>query len=338
MRLKPAVIVTGCPRSGSTILARILALSFRTIYLEEPLNQQTGIIGTDEPFVYLHEDAPYADTYDAIVKNILAGRAQYKTSYFRPKTHNPARLLFYAVFTNRYQARYMLGTYNPWSRIYITKDPTASFASEYLHRKFNYKVILTVRHPCAVLVSHQRLEWGSPLDLFLANPALKAQLSEEFQNLQVSELSAIESLAWYWRAIYEILTEFAKRNPDFIIVEHEYFSLHPLKVTRQLYRWLELKMTPRIIRKVQRLTSGGNTTDPTDNNVHVLKRNSKANVDRWKKLLPQSEVDIIMAITSETYEKFCQLPNNLAVQSKQKTEKLARSREALIKELSYSQK
>jgi hypothetical protein len=72
------IMITGVPRSGSTILANVLALSPTIGYVEEPFNSQTGMIGTDDHFFpYIYKGSKFQKRYDAILDEILAGRAHY---------------------------------------------------------------------------------------------------------------------------------------------------------------------------------------------------------------------------------------------------------------------
>jgi hypothetical protein len=291
-----------------------LSLSHQTGYIEEPLNQQTGLKGTDEPFVHLHEFSDRKEEYDRIIKDMVAGKGRYKTSFYRPKSYNPVRLLFYTFFTNRYHLTYKLGSYNPFALFYISKDPTASFSTEYLHIKHGFNIVLTVRHPCAVIASHQRLGWNSPLELFLSKHALRRELSKDFDKLKLETMSEIEKLAWYWRAVYEILTKYAERNSKLLVVEHEEFSKNPLEISKALYEWFGLPFSPAIERKVDQLTGAKNPTAPRSDRAHTLKRNSKDNIDRWKNLLDPADVQTILDITSDTYAAFCKLSNNISHQ------------------------
>lgn len=308
---RKVVMVAGCPRSGSTILAKVLSLSHRTAYAEEPLNAQTGLQGTSEQFVYLHDGSALADTYDRIVTDMVSGRAKYKTSQFKPKQLGLGRRVFYALFTNRYNFQYKLGLLNPFADTLVSKDPTASLSAEYLHQKFGFDVILTLRHPCAVVASHQRLGWRWPIGRLLANPDLKEQLSKELRELKVEGLDSVESLAWYWRAINEMLLVFLKRNPDIKLVEHEHFSAQPQEVTKYLYGWFGLPYTSHVAATVARLTGANNATDPRSDRAHTLRRNSKENIARWKHLMSEADTERILAITGDVYQQLQAVPNNL---------------------------
>ncbi len=302
-------MIAGCPRSGSTILGKILSLSPRAGYIEEAFNPETGIEGTSQMFVIPDTQPAQQSLYDKIAAELGQGTAQYKQSVFRPQKLGAGRWIFYKLFTNRYQFRYRLDTLNPFITTYISKDPTASLAAEYLHRRHNFKVILTVRHPCGVVVSHNRLRWGSPIAQLLARPEIRTYIGEEALSLDLKKLSPNEKLAWYWRVINEVLYEQAKRNPDIVVIEHEEFSLRPLEVTKVLYKKAGLRYTKRIDQKVRVLTGAGNPTDPRSDRAHTLRRNSRDNIDRWRKHLSKADIAAIERIAMPTYKKIQSLPN-----------------------------
>ena len=47
-----------------------------------------------------------------------------------------------------------------------------------------------------------------------------------------------------------------------------------------------------------------NQTDPTNNEVFSLKRNSRENIKRWKKVLSKEEIKIIKSTTGNLANKF----------------------------------
>lgn len=305
-------MVAGCPRSGSTIIGKILSMSPRTGYLEEPLNPQTGLEGTSHFFVFPEADPGHQELYDTIVERIRTGKAKYKESFYKPADPGFARSVFYKLFTNKYHFTYRIGTLNPLAHTYISKDPTATLASEYLHQKHGYHVLLTLRHPCGVIASHQRLGWKSALAAVLHNNQVIEHLSEDFKALKIEALSEVEALAWYWRAINEMIEAFLRRNPAMKFIEHEAFSRDPVGTSRAMYDWAGLSFSPYIERKVRSMTSSRNTTAPRADRAHTLKRNSKDNIERWRNLLNEDEIQTIMGITGHTYERIKNLPNRLS--------------------------
>jgi hypothetical protein len=309
-RVRNGIIVAGCPRSGSTILAKVLALSPRVGYVEEPFNYQTGMIGSDDRFFpYIYRGSEYQAKYDQLLDDILRGQAHYKENVLQPPTSNPVRLAYRHFLTNRYQIRYWLDTHDPRVKLLALKDPTASLSVEHFLHHPSLSAIFTLRHPCAVVASHIRLGWGSPLGQILEDKALATRFSDDVRNAQISNQEPIVALAWYWRAVNEIVLQVLENNSRLPLITHEHFSRHPQAVTRQLYQLYNIPFTTRVASLLRELTDTENPTDPTGNNIHVLKRNSRENIDRWRKLLTKSEQAKILDICEPLYKRMLALGN-----------------------------
>jgi len=307
------IMITGVPRSGSTILANVLALSPTIGYVEEPFNSQTGMIGTDDHFFpYIYKGSKFQKRYDAILDDILAGRAHYKENQLQPPTSNPLRVIYRHLFTNRYEIRYQLDAHDPRVKQFVLKDPTASLSSQHFINHPNLSIIYTLRHPCGVVASHQRLGWvGTPIQDFLNDPKLYKLMSSAVQAVKGKQLSEIDGIAWYWRAVNELILHVASSHPDTPIVEHEAFSQDPEGITKQLYQRFDIPFTHAVETKLKAMTSTDNPTDPTNNDIHVLKRNSRENIHRWKKYISKADEAHIMKICGQTYSKLQKLPNTL---------------------------
>lgn len=310
-------MIAGVPRSGSTILSKVMALSPTVGYVEEPFNSQTGMIGThDRFFPYIDSNSACQAQYSAILHDILAGTAHYKENALQPDTKNPLRLIYRHLFTNRYQIRYWLDTHDPRVKKLILKDPTATLSTEHFLQNPHLSVIYTLRHPCGVIASHQRLGWvGTPVHDFLRQEPFFQRMSPEVQAVKDRNLPEIEGLAWYWRAVNEYIMQVSKQHTDVVIVEHETFSQHPEAVTRKLYEQYDIAFTPKISQELERLTGSQNPTDPTNNEIHVLQRNSRDNIDRWKKMISQRDERTIMKICGETYQTLQALPNTIKIKA-----------------------
>ncbi len=306
-------MITGVPRSGSTILANVLALSPTIGYVEEPFNTHAGMIGTDDRFFpYIYKGSKFQKRYDAILDDILAGRAHYKENQLQPPTSNPLRVIYRHLFTNRYEIRYQLDAHDPRVKQFVLKDPTASLSSQHFINHPNLSIIYTLRHPCGVVASHQRLGWvGTPIQDFLNDPKLFKLMTPAVQAVKGKQLSEIDGIAWYWRAVNELILHVARSHPDTPIVEHEAFSQDPEGITKQLYKRFDIPFTQAVETKLKAMTSTDNPTDPTNNDIHVLKRNSRENIHRWKKHISKADEAHIMKICGQTYSKMQKLPNTL---------------------------
>ncbi len=309
---RSAVMVTGCPRSGSTIIGNILAIPPTMGYIEEPLNYQTGLEGTDDFFPYLHEYYENRDKYDSIFSEMLRGEAKYKENMLQPPADSILREVYRKLFINRYHIRYKLDSFNPIVKCFVSKDPTACFSTEYLAKNHDVAVVMTTRHPCGVIASHQRLGWQGALHIIWPKKDLAREyFSPEVKSLKIDKLTPLESLAWFWRATHEVLYEQLKRNPNFALVVHEDFSRDPIGVSRKLFDKLQVPLSKHTTKKIDEMTTAENPTDPVDNAVHWLKRNAGENAQRWKKIIKPADEKVINDITGELHDKFLKLDNRL---------------------------
>src|SRR6185437_8497572 len=91
------ILVTGCPRSGTTFLGRVLALPNEVCYVSEPFNKDFGLAGLDKQFVHMYRGMPDEKYYRTILESLLNRRARFKRLPVEPGLglrKNVGRLLF----------------------------------------------------------------------------------------------------------------------------------------------------------------------------------------------------------------------------------------------------
>jgi hypothetical protein len=285
----------------------MLALDNHLLYVDEPFNVQTGLRRIQTPFPYVNTLHPgAASEYTDIVQEFLDGNAQFKASTLRPPTKNPLRQAARELLVSRESLAYKLQTKSPLKQRYLIKDPTACFLSEYLYRQFHMDVVIIMRHPASTIASYRRLGWQYDMHTLLReNPALRHDhLEKVFRGVNTKKLTAIEAWSYLWLAIYSVLETYRARNSGMHFVTHEALSLNPCDTFADLYGQLGLNFSSSIRQKVAEHTSSENPTGPTDNQPHVLHRNSAANISRWKGLLEPDEVRTIKAITGPIADNY----------------------------------
>ncbi len=186
---------------------------------------------------------------------------------------------------------------NPFVRRWVIKDPLAAMASEFLHRECSMETVVLVRHPAAFVASIRRLNWPVPLDRFSSQPDLMRDYVQPcFEKWKPATLNMVGQAAFMWLLIYRVLAQFLDRNPHMIAVRHEDLSSEPTAGFRRLYELLSLPYSHSIERQIRKFTDPSNPTEPTGNRLHVLRRDSVANIKRWKNPLSQVEVENIRRI------------------------------------------
>jgi hypothetical protein len=176
----------------------------------------------------------------------------------------------------------------------------AAFASEWMHRRFGFQAVVVVRHPAAAVASYRRLGWRFGLDTLTTQPDLmRDHLEPLLGGVDPGAVTPVEEGALLWTAYYTVLGRYLDRNPEMIVVRHEDISADPLAELAALYEPLGLDLTPRIRRAIERHTGAHNPAGPDPNRVHRLRRDSEADLGRWRTELPPEDVATIKMITAD---------------------------------------
>jgi hypothetical protein len=272
------ILITGSHRSGSTWLARMLALSEDTLIAHEPFQI--------EPWAYA-----------------LDGLAKYWFTYAPALPQDAALEAFSKVLQRRTRKIFLKNELQHWipplrrGRL-IIKDPIAALSSDWLARNFDLKVIVLVRHPAAFAASLKRLDWRHPFEHFLQQEMLMRTHLEPYRaELERKPEDIAEQAAIMWKCLYDVLFSYAGGNPDWLVVKHEVLSTNPVIELRRLYEDLGLKWTTRVEDNVVRFTRRGNPVNVPGSTVHQLQRDSAANIWRWKEMLTREEIATVSRIT-----------------------------------------
>ena len=189
----------------------------------------------------------------------------------------------------------------------IIKDPIACMASKYLKQAYRLKTVMLVRHPAAYCASAKRLSFDSPLDSLLRQKELVDDyLGPILRGVHLQSLSPIESHALVWKCLYYVMHEYVEEGVYDAVERHEDLSSVPVGRFKFLYDRLALAWTPEVEAKIRLHTGDGNPVGPTGNKPHVLKRDSRANIARWRSVLSDKEVESIRVITEDVSSHYYQ--------------------------------
>lgn len=279
------IFITGSHRSGTTWVSTMLALAEGSKQTEEPFN------------VMPHRYA-------------LDGLARDYFTYIPGIAHESAYDAFDKVLnhqTGRVYSRRSLERYLPFARHgrLIIKDPIACMSSDWLSQSFDLNVLLMVRHPAAFTDSLMRVGWDPDLTPFLKQPELmQDQLYDLEPIMRDKDASFIQRSAIMWKAIYNVLSSYQASHPEWVVCRHEDLSLNPIQGFKALYEMFGLQWTDQVRQQILAHTQQKDDTLPMSNDVHILQRNSRANLTRWKDTLSAEEIDTIREITYPEWSYF----------------------------------
>jgi hypothetical protein len=200
-------------------------------------------------------------------------------------------------------ARYRMQGLRP-----LIKDPIAVFSSEWIAESFDAQIVVIVRHPAAVASSIKRLGWTHPFSHFTGQPALIEDHLSAFR----SELDAfaredrdiLDQAALLWRLIHSTIADYRGRHPDWVFVRHEDLSRDPIGGFRVIFEALDLRYTESVQQVIRYSTSATNPADRTPGEPGFGVRDSRANIDNWRRRLTPAEINRIRSQVQDVSSRF----------------------------------
>jgi hypothetical protein len=304
--MQPAILVTGAPRSSTTFVGKMLCWPQHMAFLDEPFNYQTGLVGVERPLVYLSEETPGLNPrYLGLMRDLTQNQAHFRPSALPNRDEHPIKQAGRRLFRSRTELKYQLDSFNPLRTRYLIKDPMACFASGYLHQSLGLSTLIIIRHPASTIASYKRLGWHYQLSDLTSQPALMERYLEPILGrLDLGSLSPVQTWAYFWLSIYMVLDDYIQKYPNIYDITHEQLSREPQEEFASLYRHCGLPWSDRVARKIDRYTDDRNPAAPKAGDAHSLKRNSAANIHRWKKMLDPDEIAEIRRITEPLASKY----------------------------------
>src|ERR687891_175782 len=160
------ILVTGAHRSGTTWVGKMLAADALTAYISEPLNvhHRPGVFRAKVShwYQYICEEngGEYLPAFQELMEFDYHLWAELRSIRSLKDFLRMARDL--SIFSNGLL----------FGQCILIKDPFAVFSAPWMAEKLNCKVIVTVRHPAALVNSLKRLNWPFDFHDLLEQPLL----------------------------------------------------------------------------------------------------------------------------------------------------------------------
>jgi hypothetical protein len=294
------ILVTGIPRSGTTWVGRLLCAGRSAGYLNEPFNlaKSPGTfripVGTWYPYI----TAANEDDFLPVLAD--AFRFRYPLARELAQCRNAGDVW--------HTLKWWRGFVVARGRRPLMKEPHAVFSARWFAERLGSDVVVTVRHPAAVVASWKRLEWNFDFANLLEQPALLRERLEPFapamQAALAPQTGLVERVALLWRIIYTLAADDGARYPAFRVVRHEDLSRDPLGGYAALYENLGLPFTEEAAAAVVASSSSDNPKETRAQSPYETSIDSSANLEQWRTRLDPEDVQRIRAITEETALRF----------------------------------
>jgi hypothetical protein len=289
-------------RSGTTWIARMLEAAGGVTLVSEPFNprHRPGVLRSPFTVSYLYVTEENEDRYRVAIGDTLRLR-------YRPLAE------LSSLRTGRQAAKMVKNwTDFTWGRLArrrpLVKDPFAVLSAPWLARRFDAEVVVSVRHPAAVVSSTMRLGW-KPFDFqnLLQQPLLIRDLPEEVRD-EIERAAAgapdvLEAASLLWKVIYGAVARFPG-HPGIHVVRHEDLSLQPVEGFDRLYGEVGLPFSDRARATIAEATSSANPQEQREGDPHSVRLDSRANIGNWQRRLSPDDVARIRSITGDVAGRY----------------------------------
>jgi hypothetical protein len=280
----------------------MIAASDAVGYIHEPFNidRGPGICRTRFPywFTYIRPGTD-GDTADDF-RRLLGFRYNYLAQARSVRSRRDLRVL---IRDGGRFSRYRMRHARP-----LLKDPMALFSAEWIAETFDAQVVVVVRHPAAFASSIKLDGWAHPFSHFLDQPALMEdhlqRFKEEIQAFAAEERDILDQAALLWRLIHSTIADYRTRHPEWLVVRHEDLSRDPIPGFGALFQALDLSYTEEVQEAILQSTSRSNPVDRDVNGRQFLSRDSRANVDNWRRRLTPDEIGRVRARVADVSPLF----------------------------------
>ena len=193
----------------------------------------------------------------------------------------------------------------------LLKDPIALMSAEWVADEYDAAVILMVRHPGAYVNSVRRLNWRTPVEDFLQQEHLMADLPSDLQSEIRSRAASrpmpdhylLEDASLCWKVFHTVVDRYRKDHPEWTVVNHENLSRDYLNGFREIYESLGLSWSRGVAEKIDSLCCNRNPVTQ-GSSIHEFRQDSASLADAWKKSFSDEEIEKIRSITSPVWELF----------------------------------
>lgn len=301
------ILVTGCPRSGTTPVGSNLALAAGARYLYEPFNPNYGLRAISRFYEVPDANDFSLARFDECVEKIQRVRLDLKRFTY-PRERGMRRVVKRLLGSRSHMAYRMCRL--DWTlRTVIWKDPTACFCSAAAIDRHDIPVVVTVRPAAAVAASYKRMRWDSSLPQLLDSLGQIGITYPEFfaRHSLVQDSQAVGG-AMLWWVVYTTLLDWAASRPQMYFFDLQRSIEHPVEAYRGLYGALGLPFSTAVSEALHRTYDKAKdaktmSTDTLPQRAHVSGR-TLGDVNTYgRKLLSPEERDVIDAMTSGLWQR-----------------------------------
>ena len=288
------VLVTGLPRSGTTVIGDVLATANATTSLYEPMNFQSGDKRFDASFPVCGSDNFSQSDFNKFVGDMQSLKLNLRLGLF---PHDRGIKALAKIFTGgRSRMSYLKSRLARSAQTVIWKDPFALFCAEAAYDT-PIDVAVAYRPPHAIAASYKRLNWfydTQNLWSRLTQTAAGRKLAGESPTITKGISNAVQGAVFLWLASARMMSMMIDEGKPLTVVSTGHLPDKPHETMMTLFQHLNLspsKKTTRVIEK--RFTKRTNQNAVPSGHPHSQMRDLSSVNTYWKEVLSDAEAEYI---------------------------------------------
>ncbi|QIK42332.1 hypothetical protein [Pontivivens nitratireducens] len=283
------VLVTGMPRSGTTVIGERLSQGPTVAELYEPMSRKVGDIGIHNQFETVGAGGMSPEQAQAFVARLRRGQLWGRWPGLR-SGRNP--------LLNRTRRTMLAAAFKPGLTHLIWKDPFAVLWADWLTRNTDISVIFTLRAPLSVVASFSRMGWHfDPADLarrMAQSGLLTADLPQRGEGISPNAHDAM--LIWY--LVHLNLRAWMDADSPITVVDIEDNLEHGVAVGERLQAATGLPVAAAAA-----LSTAPTSGEALPQKAHVKERSAQSITTYWKQTLSPQEIEACEALNGALFEE-----------------------------------
>ncbi|MEL6726445.1 MAG: sulfotransferase [Pseudomonadota bacterium] len=302
---KPPILISGCPRSGTTFCGNIISKVPEVFEVYEPFNPDfTYHFDLPSKFFRItkENEARYKPQIDRLLT--LANSAQRWRHLPRGAVERLSSSKDMISALSLKKLAQDRDSFLKASRISI-KDPIAFFSADWLAEAYGAKVIMMCRHPGGIVSSFLNLGWESETQYIIDHPLplSDGKFDQEIAAWRKAPEDKVGAVILQWKLFTQATLDWSKMHPDWFFCLHDQLCDHPVEIFRSIFSSIDLPFTAEIEAQIRADTGASNIVDPGTHTQHNLQRQSAELKEQWRKRLDSETTARILKETEALWDE-----------------------------------
>ena len=252
---KNPIIVSGMPRTATTIVGKVISNKAPYNVIYEPFNSSQGLNSIDINYLIPGSNIMEND-FDRILHNLSNLNGDFKLGI--NENESLFKTLIKYTVGNESSISFKRAKYFNRKRGLIIKDPFLLFASEYLSS--SYKIIICERPLLPLAGSFKRMSWTfheySRLIKDLKKIGLDIKNPKQFHNSNISPF-IIGAVQFFY--LYTLFKKRIVHKDNIYFFNQHHLSTNPKNSISSLFDWLNIEYSKKDVNKIAMSISGSST-------------------------------------------------------------------------------